>query len=154
MDVIVNVMKYDSISAYLVICWATHYVPFYLMQRQLFLHHYFPSLYFSIFQLATVFDFSTSRLAPKARLKAFALILLMAFWSWAVFTPITYASSWTRSQCERARWKRSWDFGCHDFPEHVCCLFSCNAYSQPKRWSFLLADSPIASSLSIDIPDG
>ncbi|PLW21106.1 hypothetical protein PCANC_05481 [Puccinia coronata f. sp. avenae] len=114
-----NVMKYDSISAYLVICWATHYVPFYLMQRQLFLHHYFPSLYFSIFQLATVFDFSTSRLAPKARLKAFALILLMAFWSWAVFAPITYASSWTRSQCERARWKRSWDFGCHDFPEHM-----------------------------------
>jgi len=114
-----NVIKYDRISTYLVIGWATHYVPFYLMRRQLFLHHYLPSLYYSIFQLATVFDFATSRLAPKARLKAFAFILVMALWSWSVFSPITYAAPWTRSQCESARWKRSWDFSCHDFPDHV-----------------------------------
>ncbi|KAI9607022.1 hypothetical protein KEM48_001624 [Puccinia striiformis f. sp. tritici PST-130] len=23
------------------------------------------------------------------------------------------------SQCERARWRHTWDFSCHDFPEHV-----------------------------------
>ncbi|KAA1083779.1 hypothetical protein PGT21_006599 [Puccinia graminis f. sp. tritici] len=114
-----NVMKYDGISAYLVVGWATHYLPFYLMTRQVFLHHYFPSLYYSIFQVCTVFDFATSRVSPKARLKTFALILIMAVWSWSIFKPVTYASRWTRSACERARWKRSWDFGCHDFPELV-----------------------------------
>jgi dolichyl-phosphate-mannose-protein mannosyltransferase len=129
-------MKYDGISAYLVVGWATHYFPFYLMTRQVFLHHYFPSLYYSIFQVCTVFDFATSRVSPKARLKTFALILIMAVWSWSIFKPVTYASRWTRSACERARWKRSWDFGCHDFPELVCSLLfhlNSNIYNKKKK---------------------
>ncbi|WAQ84539.1 hypothetical protein PtA15_5A109 [Puccinia triticina] len=114
-----NVIKYDGISAYLVVGWATHYLPFYLMSRQVFLHHYFPSLYYAIFQVCTVFDFATSRLSSKARLKTFVSILIITIWTWSIFKPLSYASSWTRSQCERARWRRTWDFSCHDFPEHL-----------------------------------
>ncbi|KAH9468532.1 hypothetical protein Pst134EA_009070 [Puccinia striiformis f. sp. tritici] len=114
-----NVIKYDGISGYLVVGWATHYLPFYLMSRQLFIHHYFPSLYYSILLLSTIFDFTTSKLTLKTRLKAFTMIIVMAIWCWSIYAPLTYASTWTRSQCERARWRRTWDFSCHDFPEHM-----------------------------------
>ncbi|POV94024.1 hypothetical protein PSTT_17064 [Puccinia striiformis] len=47
------------------------------------------------------------------------MIIVMAIWCWSIYAPLTYASTWTRSQCERARWRHTWDFSCHDFPEHV-----------------------------------
>ncbi|KAH9440338.1 hypothetical protein Pst134EA_030420 [Puccinia striiformis f. sp. tritici] len=47
------------------------------------------------------------------------MIIVMAIWCWSIYAPLTYASTWTRSQCERARWRHTWDFSCHDFPEHM-----------------------------------
>jgi len=33
---------------YLLALWAAHYLPFFAMERELFLHHYLPALYFSV----------------------------------------------------------------------------------------------------------
>ena len=38
-----NVRRFDYEIGQSVLGWAFHYFPFYLMQRQLFLHHYFPA---------------------------------------------------------------------------------------------------------------
>ena len=38
-----------------------HYLPFFLMSRQLFIHHYLPALYFSILVLGGVFDLLTHK---------------------------------------------------------------------------------------------
>jgi len=43
--------RFDYEVGATVLGWAFHYFPFYLMQRQLFLHHYFPALYFAIIAL-------------------------------------------------------------------------------------------------------
>lgn len=112
-------VRYDRIAGYFFTGWTMHYLPFYLMNRQLFLHHYFPSLYYSIFLTSTIFDFSTNRLSSKIRLRSFMLLTLMTVWTWWVFSPITYASKWTRTQCEQAKWKRSWDFSCNDFYDRL-----------------------------------
>lgn len=57
--------------------WALHYLPFFLMGRQLFIHHYFPALYVSVLILGATFDLFTARLSTRVRL-AFAAVFLAA----------------------------------------------------------------------------
>lgn len=110
-----RISKYDGIGSYLTIGWATHYFPFYLMNRQLFLHHYFPSLYYTIILSSMGFEIITYKLKSTNRWKVFGGLVLMIVWNWWRFYPITYAGIWSRRECENSRWLRSWDFSCNEF---------------------------------------
>ncbi|EGG01080.1 family 39 glycosyltransferase [Melampsora larici-populina 98AG31] len=111
--------KYDGIGSYLTIGWATHYLPFYLMNRQLFLHHYFPSLYYTILLSSMSFEILTCKLKLIDRWKVLGVLVCLVVWNWWRFYPITYAGKWTRNECEASRWIRSWDFSCHEFLDSV-----------------------------------
>jgi dolichyl-phosphate-mannose-protein mannosyltransferase len=80
------------------------------MQRQLFLHHYFPALYFSILLLCAVFDFATLTTQPRLRLQIAAALVFVAVLAYLHWSPLTYAGVWTRGQCEKAKWLETWDF--------------------------------------------
>ncbi|ORX40287.1 putative Dolichyl-phosphate-mannose--protein mannosyltransferase 2 [Kockovaella imperatae] len=110
---------YDETCAFLLMSWGLHYLPFFLMQRQLFLHHYLPALYFAVLLLCTVFDYITSRLRPRTRVQIAAVLLILVIWSYNHFSPLTYARPWTRGKCERAKWLKTWDFSCADFHENM-----------------------------------
>jgi dolichyl-phosphate-mannose-protein mannosyltransferase len=90
--------------------WALHYLPFFLMQRQLFLHHYFPALYFTILLTASTFDLITSSLRPRVRLQIGVAITIIAIYNFHRLSPLAYGSKWTRTQCENAKLMKSWDF--------------------------------------------
>ncbi|KAG0208726.1 hypothetical protein BGX28_000424, partial [Mortierella sp. GBA30] len=76
--------------------WAIHYVPFFFMSRQVFLHHYLPSLYFSILLLVSRLD--------------------RAWQSWPArmsFAPLAYGTDFgSRNQCERLKSLGEWKFTC------------------------------------------
>ncbi|KAF8686106.1 hypothetical protein AX14_003951 [Amanita brunnescens Koide BX004] len=110
-----KVVKYDSLCGFLFIGWCLHYFPFFLMGRQLFLHHYFPALYFAILLACAVFDLVTSALRPRVRLQIAAVLIILAIWHFQHFAPLVYGSTWTKGKCESARWLKSWDFSCNDF---------------------------------------
>ncbi|SCV70352.1 BQ2448_1746 [Microbotryum intermedium] len=110
-----QVVFYDGVCGFLMLGWFLHFFPFFLMSRQLFLHHYFPALYFSILLSASVFDLATSFLKPKFRLQAVVLFALAAMATYWYFSPLTYAGVWTHEQCIRAQWRPHWDFSCDDF---------------------------------------
>ena len=46
--------QFLSSGCWLLLGWALHYLPFYLMGRVLYFHHYFPALMFSIMLGGTV----------------------------------------------------------------------------------------------------
>jgi len=110
-----KVVKYDTLCGFLFIGWALHYLPFFLMARQLFLHHYFPALYFAILLYCAVFDLVTSSLRPKVRLQIAAVLVVLAVWNFQHFAPLAYGTEWTRGKCESSRWLKTWDFSCVDF---------------------------------------
>ncbi|WWD18305.1 hypothetical protein CI109_102755 [Kwoniella shandongensis] len=110
---------YDEVCTFCIIGWALHYLPFFLMQRQLFLHHYFPALYFAVLLFCTVFDYLTSTLRPRTRLQVGAVVLILAVWSWNHWSPLTYAGAWSKGQCEKGKWLRTWDFSCNDFHDNL-----------------------------------
>ncbi|KAA1476640.1 glycosyltransferase family 39 protein [Dentipellis sp. KUC8613] len=106
-----KVVKYDTLCGFLFVGWGLHYFPFFIMGRQLFLHHYFPALYFAILLLCAVFDFITSTLRPRVRLQVAAVIAILAIWNFAIFSPLAYGNPWTKSKCYHAKWLKTWDFG-------------------------------------------
>ncbi|KAI6636763.1 hypothetical protein MCOR14_005107 [Pyricularia oryzae] len=107
-----------------VLGWALHYFPFYLMQRQLFLHHYFPALYFAIMAWCQVMDFSLSRfrgfgirenpIIVRAAAVGFLAISIVAF---LLLSPLAYGNTWTRPECQRVKLLSGWDFDCNAFPD-------------------------------------
>ncbi|KAF7558518.1 hypothetical protein G7046_g5641 [Stylonectria norvegica] len=93
-----------------VLGWALHYFPFYLMQRQLFLHHYFPALYFAIIAFCQVFDYLTARVpgigvrdSPIINRIATVSFLVLSASVFSLFSPLAYGSSWTKSECNRRK---------------------------------------------------
>ncbi|KAI8808004.1 Dolichyl-phosphate-mannose-protein mannosyltransferase-domain-containing protein [Cladochytrium replicatum] len=95
-----------------VLGWALHYLPFFLMGRQLFLHHYFPALYFSILTFAAIFDIATFRLPQSTRSLLALLIVVAAVYVFIQFAPLTYGTPMTKAHCEKIKWLSRWDWDC------------------------------------------
>jgi len=105
-----KVVKYDGLCGFLFMGWFLHYAPFFLMARQLFLHHYFPALYFAILLFCSFFDLMTGALRPKIRLQIGAVLMIIAIWNFWYLSPLAYGNQWTMDKCTRAKWLKTWDF--------------------------------------------
>ncbi|CAJ2503612.1 Uu.00g110060.m01.CDS01 [Anthostomella pinea] len=117
-----------------VLGWALHYFPFFIMGRQLFLHHYFPALVFAIMAFCQVFDFLTARFAiPGVREnpiinKAGAITLLaLSAVAFALFSPLAYGNAWTKAECNRVKLFNTWDWDCNNFLESYDAYSSISA---------------------------
>ncbi|KAH6688942.1 dolichyl-phosphate-mannose-protein mannosyltransferase [Plectosphaerella plurivora] len=118
----VTFKRFDYEIGTSVLGWALHYFPFFLMARQLFLHHYFPALYFAVIALCQLFDFATARIPSAIGIKssifnrvgatAFLALTLVAF---GLFAPLAYGNQWTKAECNRVKIFSSWDFDCNTF---------------------------------------
>lgn len=107
----------DYRTGVFVLGWAFHYLPFYLMQRQLFLHHYFPALYFAILTFAQVFDFATRPLPKQVRQAVVVAIVAVSVAVWWQYAPISYGLNWTKERCEKSKLLSTWDFDCNVYPD-------------------------------------
>ncbi|TQW01209.1 hypothetical protein V2A60_002216 [Cordyceps javanica] len=101
--------------------WALHYFPFFLMKRQLFLHHYFPALYFGVIALSQLFDFATARFGslgknmPIINRAATSLFLVLAIAAFSLYSPLAYGNEWTKGECNTLKLFSNWDFDCNTF---------------------------------------
>ncbi|QSZ30854.1 hypothetical protein DSL72_000412 [Monilinia vaccinii-corymbosi] len=105
-----------------VLGWAFHYFPFYLMQRQLFLHHYFPALYFAIIALCQIFDFVTARVPgiglrerPFIGRLGAIIFLTLSISAFVIYSPLAYGNPWTQSACKQVKLFEQWDWDCNVF---------------------------------------
>ena len=114
-----------------VLGWAFHYFPFFLMQRQLFLHHYFPALFFAIVALCQVHDFVTNRVSnfgglvpgiknkPALGMIAGTVFLAASIVVFSLYAPIAYGNVWTKKECQRVKLLDTWDWDCNTFLDSV-----------------------------------
>lgn len=79
--------------------WACHFIPFLIMGRVTYLHHYLPTLYFSVLMLAHLLDhfmFSSRRLGQRKKIIAFVICagsIVGCFWwfrgvAWGIEGPV------------------------------------------------------------------
>lgn len=108
---------YELTGGFFFMAWAFHYLPFFLMGRQLFLHHYLPALYFAILLLSVTFDLGLRFMPSRARILTVILFASAAIYVFRMMSPLTYGFEWTRSQCEATKMQTTWDFDCNQYPE-------------------------------------
>lgn len=99
--------------------WLLHYLPSFLMGRQLFLHHYLPALYFAFLALAHTFDVIATGLLAKRRAVGYALITVFTVLSlafYARYSALIYGGQWTKDQCTASKFL-DWDFDCNRYPD-------------------------------------
>ncbi|KAF9909488.1 hypothetical protein EC991_008470 [Linnemannia zychae] len=134
---------YELSGGFFFMAWIYHYLPFYLMDRQLFLHHYLPALYFAILLFSVTFDLLCRFIPNRVRLIAMVLITAIAVYSFRVRAPLTYGSEWTRSECEASKVLTTWDYDCNQYPE-TYAQYAVNAAASTAP-----VDSPIDSNNAI-----
>ncbi|OZJ06225.1 hypothetical protein BZG36_00764 [Bifiguratus adelaidae] len=106
---------YTNSAGFFITAWALHYFPFFLMSRQLFLHHYMPGLYFAILALGVGFDFVTVRLTVKRRMAVAIIVIAAVVLTFMIYAPITYGTTWTKPACERSKLLSTWKWDCNRF---------------------------------------
>ena len=127
----VEVKRFDYEIGTTALGWAFHYFPFYLMARQLFLHHYFPALYFAVMALAQIYDHVTTRFAgfgikerPSIGRGGIALFLAATIFVFNMYAPLSYGNPWTQGACKKVKLLDTWDWDCNNFHANVSVVFS------------------------------
>ncbi|KFY24202.1 hypothetical protein V493_05388 [Pseudogymnoascus sp. VKM F-4281 (FW-2241)] len=127
--------------------WAFHYFPFYLMQRQLFLHHYFPALYFAVMALCQTYDYITNRI-PGIGLRERPIIgrlgavifLVLSMVAFGLYSPLAYGNPWTQSACKQVKLFSKWDWDCNTF------------HTTYDQYSVKQVQSPVANAAPTSAP--
>ncbi|KAF2986175.1 hypothetical protein EK904_009703 [Melospiza melodia maxima] len=104
--------------------WLLHYLPFFMMGRVLYFHHYFPAMLFSSMLTGITWDallkfcagfLSPSTTARKVYGGGFLALVLLILYSFYLFHPLSYGmigpmASHPSSPMAGLRWMDSWEF--------------------------------------------
>ncbi|XP_029915353.1 protein O-mannosyl-transferase 1 isoform X2 [Myripristis murdjan] len=95
--------------------WAVNFLPFFLMEKTLFLYHYLPALCFLFLLTPALLEHTHSHLLScLAHRRALCVCALAAaasvFLSYRTFCPLTYGRpELSANQLQDLRWRESWD---------------------------------------------
>ncbi|CAG8455171.1 13371_t:CDS:10 [Ambispora gerdemannii] len=89
--------------------WLLHYLPFCIMGRVTYLHHYFPALYFSILMVGFLFDHFTVYLAGKTRHIVFGTCYFLVFAVFWFFKDIAFGMDYPAIEISNRKWLSTWN---------------------------------------------
>ncbi|KAL3901686.1 MAG: hypothetical protein SGCHY_000414 [Lobulomycetales sp.] len=115
--------------------WALHYLPFWLMGRVCYIHHYFPAVYFAIIGMSFLLDHIVDRMFPLAERSTggnaqedeswridrtpkrswmhsvvLGLVLAVITSVFVYFSPFSFGFTGNSSELNGRRWLSSWKF--------------------------------------------
>ncbi|KAL5012461.1 hypothetical protein ScPMuIL_011012 [Solemya velum] len=95
-----------------------HYLPFFLTERTLFLHHYLPCVVFKVLALSALVDhlyIILHRYDYIPCLVSYTMLALVgcALWAFIKLAALSYGSDLTTEELEALTWIESWDFLVH-----------------------------------------
>lgn len=153
-NLFVELLSLSRPGGYMFLVWFLHWIPFFGMNRQLFLHHYLPAFYHSILlfglfldkflELFVNFAFSSSTHSNSSKSsfsnssssnshslnkwKNSILIAIFAisFWAFIKFSPLSYGLAMSKRQCEALRWRTKWDFDCDSLVDSASIAITSN----------------------------
>ncbi|XP_053138518.1 protein O-mannosyl-transferase 1 isoform X2 [Hemicordylus capensis] len=95
--------------------WAVNYLPFFLMEKTLFLYHYLPAVTFQILLIPVVLQHTSDHLCRSKLSKSMHNAFVVAWFSsvylaYHTFRPLTYGEPpLSKAELQNLRWKASWD---------------------------------------------
>lgn len=104
--------KYYCKGGFLFTAYFWHYFPFFVMGRQLFIHHYLPCVYITILLFGITMETLLSRVNKKVTLAVYTVIALLSIISFIIYSPFTYGTFMSTKHCDMMRLRRTWDWDC------------------------------------------
>lgn len=89
--------------------WVLHYLPFGIMGRVTYLHHYFPALYFSILMVPFLLDHFTLRSSSLVKNIVFGVAFTLVVGVFFYFAPVAFGFAGPASQMKGRKWLQSWN---------------------------------------------
>ncbi|KAI7868703.1 Dolichyl-phosphate-mannose-protein mannosyltransferase-domain-containing protein [Spinellus fusiger] len=88
--------------------WFLHYIPFFIMGRVTYLHHYFPALYFTVLMVPFVMDHFTRRYSHQTQWIVFSVLCSLLLAVFIYFAPITFGMAGPIADYKGRQWLESW----------------------------------------------
>jgi len=95
-----------------VVGWALHFVPFLIMGRVTYLHHYLPTLYFAVLTSAHVLDhfvFTTRRLSERTKWIVFAVVVTAIVGTFWWFRGVAFGIDGPINDHWGIKWRSTWN---------------------------------------------
>ncbi|ORZ19601.1 Dolichyl-phosphate-mannose-protein mannosyltransferase-domain-containing protein [Absidia repens] len=101
--------QYLYVGKTLFLGWFLHYIPFFIMGRVTYLHHYFPALYFSIFMGPFLMDHFTRTCSSRTQWIIFGVLYTSIILVFIYFSPLVYGMSGPVTAYSGRKWLNSWN---------------------------------------------
>ena len=89
--------------------WALTYLPFFVMGRVLYLHHYYPALIFAVLATGFLFDHLTSKRSERTQRIVGIGCMLLVLATFIYFSPMCYGITGPGKAFRGRRWLKSWN---------------------------------------------
>lgn len=98
---------------YPLLAWGLHFVPFIIMSRVTYVHHYLPALYFALLVLAYLFEISMkkwnkSKCGKVMRYTIYGSYMAIVIYGFYYFAPISFGMSGPSTDYEYLNWLSTW----------------------------------------------
>ncbi|KAI9299164.1 PMT-domain-containing protein [Neoconidiobolus thromboides FSU 785] len=100
--------QFQFIGQTLYLGWFIHYIPFFVIGRVLYLHHYFPPLMFAIMLTPYTISLLLSKFKAKIKYIIHTLILIVVLFFYFFFFPFTYGFNYPAVNLKNRRLLSSW----------------------------------------------
>jgi dolichyl-phosphate-mannose-protein mannosyltransferase len=95
-------------AVYPIIGWVLHYIPFVIMARVTYVHHYYPALYFAILNFGFLVDWLLRSQHRNVQFVAYGLLYAATIGLYVLFMPISWGMAGPNSNYNYLKWFESW----------------------------------------------
>ncbi|KAI8643485.1 glycosyltransferase family 39 protein [Parasitella parasitica] len=89
--------------------WFFHYIPFFIMGRVTYLHHYFPALYFSILMVPFLMDHYTRNCSKTVQWMVFIPVYAVVIGIFIHFAPVSFGLIGPIKDYSHLVWRDTWN---------------------------------------------
>ncbi|KAI8365029.1 Dolichyl-phosphate-mannose-protein mannosyltransferase-domain-containing protein [Choanephora cucurbitarum] len=100
---------FSSVGKLFLLGWFFHYIPFYMMGRVTYIHHYFPALYFSVFMVPFLLEHFLASSHPTKRALIYGLFFCMFLANFIHFAPFSFGMEGDIKQYSSRNWFPYWN---------------------------------------------
>nr|KMM63971.1 O-mannosyl-transferase 2 [Coccidioides posadasii RMSCC 3488] len=88
--------------------WVLHYLPFIIMARVTYVHHYYPALYFAILTMGFCVNWFTQNLSKPAEWAVYFVLYAAVISLFVVFKDIVFGMQGSNEQWQYLNWLSTW----------------------------------------------